>query len=86
MPIIFHQDADPEDIVTAVIDDPRWRWIGQVTIHGSSGPLIITKSVRPCRPNDFHMSVLVPPERLDVITDTTIDDIIIEWSGYSGRN
>lgn len=87
MPIIFHQDAEPEERVTAVIDMPQFRWMGPVVVGMAIGSnAFMCKTVRPVRENGFHQDIIVSLAALDVIGETTIDDILIEWSGYCGRN
>lgn len=89
MAVVFHQDSDEsEDVTFAVIDDPKWRWIGKVRIGFpvNGGYQFMCRSYHPVRDNGFHMDVIVPAISIDVIGDTTVEDIIMEWSGYSGRN
>lgn len=90
MAIVFSQglDGPEEDVSFAVIDDPRYRWIGKMRIGFSinGGAEYMCRSHHPVRENNFHMDLIIPSVWLDEITDTTIDDILIEWSGYNGRN
>jgi hypothetical protein len=88
MSIIFHQDSEPEEAVYAVIDDPRYRWIGKmrVGIPINGGTSYFCRSHHPVRDNNLHLDLMIPAHWLDEITDTTIDDIIIEWNSYHGRN
>lgn len=88
MSVVFHQDAEPEDVVFAVIDDPRYRWIGKMRVGQplNGGASYLCQSHHPVRGNNFHLDLTIPAHWLDVISDTTIDDIIIEWNSYHGRN
>lgn len=72
--------------MTAVIDDPRYRWIGPVVVGLALNGAFMCRSLRPVRENNFHLDLIIPERNLDVIGDTTIDDIIIEWNDYHGRN
>lgn len=81
-------DEPEENVTYAVIDDPRYRWLGKMRVGFAinGGAAYMCRSHYPVRENDFHMDVIVPAVSLDEITDTTIDDILIEWSQYCGRN